>query len=242
MVLVVVIVVAWIAYFGVRLSKRRMVDGVSSVVHFHHQLRVLEHSTPPPIVAPAFRLRSIDGNGELGSESIEDRPVLTVVGADKLPKPALAFLAEPTGTGTVETECDGRRPWDELERLYTQVAPPAPSVRTARPDTFSRHLVRRRRRDTLAVLSVAVVASFAIGMVPGTGPVWIITAVPLAALVAYVALLVRYRRLAEERTRKLRYLYPDQHRAAAGVVDPLAHSTPIGGRYAHPTYRTAGAR
>ncbi len=241
MVLVVVIVVAWIAYFGVRLSKRRMGDGVNSVIHFHHQLRVLEHSTPPPIVAPAFRLRSIDGNGELGAEAIEERPVLTVVGADKLPKPALAFLAEPTDTGAAGPDYDGRRPWDELERLYTQVPPPAPSLRATRPDAFSRQLVRRRRRDTLAVLSMAVVATFAIGMVPGAGPVWIVTAVSLAALVAYVALLVRYRRLAEERSRKLRYLYPDQHRSAESA-DPPAASTPIGGRYAHPAYRTAGAR
>jgi len=99
MVLVIIILVAWAVILGPSLLKRRARSGGDqSITHFHHQLRILEHSAPEPLVAPAYRLRSVDGSGTATGISYPDsgvRPKLTVVGAKELPRPALAFLGEP---------------------------------------------------------------------------------------------------------------------------------------------------
>jgi len=98
-VLVIIILVAWIVILGPSLIKRRARSGGNqSISHFHYQLRILEHSAPEPIVAPAYRLRAVDGSGAPTGITYPDsgtRPVLTVVGAKELPRPALAFLGEP---------------------------------------------------------------------------------------------------------------------------------------------------
>jgi hypothetical protein len=99
MVLVIIILVAWVVILGPSMIKRRARSGGDqSITHFHHQLRILEHSAPEPIVAPAYRLRTVDGSGSATAISYPDRgvrPKLTVVGAKQLPRPALAFLGEP---------------------------------------------------------------------------------------------------------------------------------------------------
>jgi hypothetical protein len=98
-VLVIIILVAWAVILGPSLLKRRARSGGDqSITHFHHQLRILEHSAPEPIVAPAYRLRAVDDNGTPTAITYPDRaapPKLTVVGAKELPRPALAFLGEP---------------------------------------------------------------------------------------------------------------------------------------------------
>ncbi len=99
-ILLVVVAVVWIAILGRGMVRRRTsgVDGITSISDFHQQLRVLEHSSPPPIVAPAYRLHSIGGRRvspeEAEGPDHESRPILTVVGAKDLPRPALAFLGE----------------------------------------------------------------------------------------------------------------------------------------------------
>ena len=81
--------------------------------------------------------------------------------------------------------------------------------RPAPADPVARHLVRRRRRDTLGVLVAVFVVTMMIGFVPGAAAAWVVTALSGVALVAYVALLVRLRRMAEEREQKLHYLRPE---------------------------------
>ena len=49
-------------------------------------------------MAPAYRLRAVDGSGAPTTIHYPDDgrpPVLTVVGAKELPRPALAFLGDP---------------------------------------------------------------------------------------------------------------------------------------------------
>ena len=98
-VLVIIILVAWVVILGPSLLKRRARSGGDqSISHFHYQLRVLEQRAPEPIVAPAYRLRAVDGSGAPTTIVCPDTgrpPVLTVVGAKELPRPALAFLGEP---------------------------------------------------------------------------------------------------------------------------------------------------
>ena len=70
-VLVIIIVAAWAVILGPSLLKRRAHSGGDqSITHFHHQLRVLEQRAPEPIVAPAYRLRAVDGTGRRPGSTI----------------------------------------------------------------------------------------------------------------------------------------------------------------------------
>ncbi len=110
MVLVIIILVAWAVILGPSLLKRRARSGGhQSITHFHHQLRILEHSAPEPIVAPAYRLRAVDDTGTPTGITYPDTgtpPKLTVVGAKELPRPALAFLGEPPAGVTADRFAD----------------------------------------------------------------------------------------------------------------------------------------
>ena len=124
MVLVVVILVAWIVILGPSLLRRRARGGgVESITHFHHQLQILEHSAPEPIVAPAYRLRALDGSGTPTGITYPDHgapPVLTVVGAKELPRPALAFLGEPAVAAVADPGDDTDLPPAAVRRDLTR--------------------------------------------------------------------------------------------------------------------------
>ena len=203
MVLVVILVLAWLVILGPTVFRRRSEHGggVSSVSHFHHQLQVLEHSRGMPIVTPAFRLRSVAGQpapAEMNAEDVPSRPVLTVVGAKHLPRPALAFLGEELPSG---------------EPAYRQPPYPATTPRPNNPE--ARLLARRRRRDTLAGLALVFTLSLVIGWIPGAEAAWVATAISAVALVAYVAMLVHMQAMVAEGERKLHYLRPEAMQVAA---------------------------
>jgi hypothetical protein len=202
MVLVVILVVAWLVILGPTVFRRRSEhgDGVSSISHFHHQLSVLEHSRGVPIVTPAFRLQSVAGQpapAEMNAGDVSSRPVLTVVGAKQLPRPALAFLGEELPSG---------------EPAYRQPPYPATTPRPNNPE--SRLVARRRRRDTLAGLVLVFSLSLLIGSIPGAEAAWVVTAISAVALVAYVAMLIHMQATVAEGERKLHYLRPDAMQVA----------------------------
>jgi hypothetical protein len=220
MILLLVLVMAWLVILGPGLLRRWAGhgDGISSVSHFHRQLRVLEHSGTPPIVRPAYRLQGEQPAARAKPyPDVASVPVLTVVGADKLPRPALAFLADDrTGEG------DRTGPGDRIgegDRTGGRGAAPSeqptregraldhPHGVPLRPMTAeARRSARRRRRSTLTVLVALFLLTFVIGFIPGAGPAWIVTVVAALASGAYVALLVHLRAVAEENERTLRYL------------------------------------
>ncbi len=247
-IVLVVIVVAWAALLGPSLLRRRAQGGIGSIHNFHHQLEVLEHSGPAPIVSPAYRLRVVDEDGSLvrmepvpvGAPS----PKITVVGAKDLPRPALAFLggeevvhevAEPDAV-----ESHGHRDeydeWDEYDRFE-----PHGSEEEARREAYHRQVTRQRRRDTLIALTAVFVGTLVIGLIPGASLAWTISAVTGCILVAYVALLINLRRRADERERKLHYLAPSRE---AQLVHAPRTDLParVSGRYAHPSNQTAISR
>ncbi len=242
-ILVIIIMVAWVVILGPNLLKRRSrtVGGINSISHFHRQLRVLEHSSPEPLVTPAYRLRSVDGAGALRSTGDGDEvrviPKLTVVGADQLPRAALAFLGEPAADpGSARTEAFPPLPADARPTLGGDTPAPAQSRPVNRvPDGYARAQARRRRRDTLGVLSLVFVGTLMIGFVPGAAVAWALTLASGLALAAYVALLVRMRQIAEERERKLHYLRPAVDDTEGVGAGPLG----ISGRYAHPSNQMA---
>ncbi len=259
MALVIIIVMAWLVILGPSLVKRRSrtAGGVNSISHFHRQLRILESSAPDPIVTPAFRLRSVNGSAA-GTESdrstgpgrvaVAMAPKLSVVGADLLPRPALAFLGEdPAGVAAGADDGAG----DGIDDAWTGAdsgGAPVPSL-PSRPPQDARALVRRRRRDTLAVLVGLVSTTFLVGFIPGAGAARIVTLLSALALAAYVAMLVRMRKLAEERDRKLHHLPPQRHLPYDEVFE-AEEALPAGvtglpvrvsGRYAHPSNQAAVA-
>lgn len=264
MVLVIIILMAWVVILGPSLVKRRARSGgVQSITHFHYQLRVLEHSAPEPIVAPAYRLRAVDGSGVATGITYPDSgtpPVLTVVGAKQLPRPALAFLGDPVpgvpeAAAPVAGRSDVGQPsaagHDEVlatgprRRAIEQWAPP-PSVDldldldlpVRSPDAPARQLARRRRRDTLMVLAATLMVLLLLGAVTGSTAAWVLSLVAAGALAAYVALLVHLRRMAEEREAKLHYLDSSDGRTGRPGGPPVYAS----GRYAHPSNQQAIAR
>jgi hypothetical protein len=256
-VLVIIILMAWIVILGPSLLKRRAHGGDQSITHFHQQLRILEHSAPEPIVAPAYRLRAVDGSGSETGITYADSgrpPVLTVVGAKELPRPALAFLGEPAPSADppVAGGDDDLPPAAsvEVDRGRTEVVVDAdPWAQPAVPiepepgrrglDVLTRQQARRRRRDILSVLAGVLVTALLLGAVFGSTALWVLAAVDAVALVAYVAVLVRLRRLALERERKLHYLDPRRDGPGAGTV---GLPTLVSGRYAHPSNWHAAAR
>src|SRR5580704_16253587 len=245
-VLVIIIAAAWIVILGPKLLNRRSrtVGEIGSISHFHHQLSILEHSAPKPIVAPAYRLRSMGDDGDPGAGSsypeVAAVPVLSVVGAKELPRPALAFLGQspddreatlPVSPGVAAYP----GPHDHDDPVQTFLSPGRVY------DSLSRHQVRRRRRDTLGVITMVFLGTLTIGFVPGAAVVWVLTALSGVVLVAYVALLANLRRRAEERERKLRYLRPEG--SGTGDAGDSSRATPYAsGRYAHPSNGAAAAR
>ncbi len=280
MILVIIIVVAWMIILGPNLLKRRArtAGGINSISHFHRQLRILEQGGPQPLVTPAFRLRSVDGSplgpdGGNGS-GVPMAPKLSVVGADQLPRPALAFLGRDPGgddgspaddalAGAGYGSASDPRGYGSATDLRgygsatdPRGADPDPFDGSARPhDASTRHRARRRRRDTLGVLTLFFATTLLIGFIPGASMAWVLSLVSGLALAGYVGLLVRMRQMAEERERKLHYLRPEAARrgldsTGMGVGEPTRNAllgvtdlpARISGRYAHPSNQAAMAR
>lgn len=219
MALVVILAITWLAILGPGIVRRRsqFSDGTGSIAHFHRQLRVLRRSSPAPIVRPAFRLRSVQGEGLPGGPDADAGavPVLTVVGADRLPRPALAFLGE-------RTAAPGGRSFegDRFDAPGPSHAGTGNRPSSFRPLTPSvRQLNCKRRRDTLAVLAMVFVGTLLVGGIPGAHALWVLTAFSAVVLAGYVTLLVHLRNMAAERQHKLRYLEP-RHAGRAYDAQP----------------------
>ncbi|HEX3981811.1 MAG TPA: hypothetical protein VHW93_11325 [Acidimicrobiales bacterium] len=260
MALVIIIVMAWLVILGPSLVKRRSrtAGGVNSISHFHRQLRILESSAPEPIVTPAFRLRSVNGSatgpgsdrpGGAGALAVAVAPKLSVVGADLLPRPALAFLGQDPAGVTAGADAGAGDGIDEVWNGVRSGHATVPSRPPTRPPKDARAVVRRRRRDTLAVLVGMVSTTFLLGFLPAARPAWIVTLMSALVLAAYVAMLVRMRKLAEERERKLHHLRPrpalpydvDLDAEQALPVGVTGLPVRVSGRYAHPSNQAAAA-
>ncbi|HEX7459167.1 MAG TPA: hypothetical protein VF279_00975 [Acidimicrobiales bacterium] len=254
-VVVIIIVAAWAVILGPSLFKRRArTGGDQSISHFHYQLRVLEHRAPEPIVAPAYRLRAVDGSGTPTSIHYPDTgrpPVLTVVGAKELPRPALAFLGEPEvsepvaadqptsspGRG-VGLDADPYREPTATDPALVVASGSAMAPTPRGPDARTRAQARRRRQDTLTILGAVFIVTLMAAVLTGSAFVWAVVALDGVALGAYVGVLVHLRRMAAERDMKLHYLDPRTARPDRTEVQ----RTYMSGRYAHPSNQQAIAR
>ena len=161
MILVIIIMVAWLVILGPNLLKRRSRTVGGSAPSPTSTASSASSSTPPPSPwsTPAYRLRAVDGSAVVAE------------GADGRPAP----VAPEALRGRARTSCPDR-PWpswatdptgqrgrsDEAGRPIPVAAPAACCRRSpdsAGPDCtpparcHARGLARRRRRDTLGVLT-----------------------------------------------------------------------------------------
>ncbi len=77
---------------------------------------------------------------------------------------------------------------------------------------------QKRRRDTLAVLGVAVLATLLLAVVSGSMLLWLVQVVTDLAFVAYVAVLVHLRRKAQERKASVHFLSPPASQSSPAMV------------------------
>ncbi len=79
------------------------------------------------------------------------------------------------------------------------VTPARPQPHMARPAGPS----ARRRRQVLTILGGTLVGTLLLGLIPGLGILWDVSLLTLALTAGYVALLIHFRRVAVERSRKV---------------------------------------
>ncbi len=93
------------------------------------------------------------------------------------------------------------------------------------------------------VLVLTFACSLFLGMIPGAGLLWVVSAVSAVAIIAYVAVLVHLRSVAEEREGKLHYLRPEPE-YGAGVASGAYQDGDRyqDARYGHPAGRSVAAR
>ena len=230
MVLVFLAVVWALVLVPVLLRRRRNGDSIS---HFHHQLGILQRGDTPADPPPPYRLQSVPSTRSItvNGAPLSTPPVLTVVGCDQLPKPALAYLGE-QGPSRSETPIESdRRSADQVAQDPYRVS-----------DAFSRQLARKRRKDTLMVLVLTFACSLLLGMIPAAHLLWVVSAVSAVAIVAYVAVLVHLRSVAEERERKLHYLRPEPEYGAGVAAGAYQDDDQYrDARYGHPAGRSVAA-
>jgi hypothetical protein len=141
--------------------------------------------------------------------------ILAVIWAAVLLPPYLQNRSESRPADSISTF---RNQLSVLERRSTMITPAAPRLSApvspalvrrpvstqAQRARLARMEANRRRRDILVTLLAAAGLTLVLGLV--MAPVLLLHLVIDALLVAYVALLVRQRRIAEERSVKVRYL------------------------------------
>jgi hypothetical protein len=183
-VVILILIVVWAAVLGPgflkRAFERRSADSIGD---FHRQLRVLERAGPS-LVRPAFRLATAHPDSSprrRASDATLPRPGLALVGPDRQAprRPVGAGVGAPTG---------------------------GPAGRDR--DPYFRPGACKRRRDVLLCLLSAVFATSVLGAIPALRPLLLVTVVAVVLCALYLALLVRSRQRALERSVKLRYLPP----------------------------------
>jgi membrane protein YdbS with pleckstrin-like domain len=225
-VVLVFLAVVWAVILVPTLLRRRRTG--DSISHFHHQLGILQRGDTPA-VPPPYRLQSVPATRSVtvNGAPLTTPPVLTVVGCDQLPRPALAYLAE---QGPVAPQAPGG-----ADRVSDDGYPVS--------DAFSRQVARKRRRDTLMVLVLTFACSLFLGMIPAIRMLWVVSAVSGVAIVAYVALLVHLRGVAEERERKLHYLRPEGGHETGATAGAYQYDERYrDARYGSPADRSVAAR
>ena len=176
MVVLLILVVVWAAVLVPGFVKRRLERESGDSIGDFHRQLRVLQRTGPILVDPAFRLKPPTAAGGLGR-----RPGAVVSNRRGL------ILVRPDAA-----------PSEEIV--------PAEEAGGRRIDPFFHPAACKRRRDVLAGFACAVLGSALLSVVPVLRPMLAVAAFALFATAVYVAMLVRMRSRALERTMKLHYL------------------------------------
>lgn len=149
--------------------------------------------------------------------------ILAVIWAAVLVPPYLQNRSEARPADSISTF---RNQLDSLERRANYATPGR--VPTGRPlgvsidrGRLARNDAKRRRRDILVTLLAAAGLTLVLGLF--LSPILVLHFVIDGLLVGYIGLLLRFKRMAEERAAKVRYLAPARPRPA--TVAPALRRT-----------------
>ncbi len=186
------LVVLWVVVLAPGLWKRhRERTAAGSIDSFHLQLHLLEHAGPK-IVAPAYRLASSDSTTGVRPGATGFPAVSSMPGRPNL------MLVESAAT-------------EEHGRYSASVAYPGG------PDPLRRHRARKRRRDALTVAVLVIVSTGLLGTIHGLRALWVLSALAVLALGAYLVLWLYARTLTTGHQQDRRPRPADaSSRAAAG--------------------------
>lgn len=198
-----ILVVLWIVVLTPgMIGKLREKRSTESIDSFHHRLHLLER-TGPKIVAPAYRLQTVQsstgsGPGASGLPSVSS-----------MPGRANLVLLRPVDGGDLPRDDDevvDDRNGGHYQRVFTDRADRAevtPSVAPSGPTPRQRE-ARRRRRDILTGLLVTLLCTGLLGIIHSLRALWIVTAIAAVALAGFVALAAYATALATQQDQDLR--------------------------------------
>jgi hypothetical protein len=189
LVVLVILAMVWAVFLLPQLFRARAERSTDLIGAFGRQLSVLERATSvgQGSVTP---LRPAAGRRPAGVRPAGVRPA----------------GVRPAGVRPAGVRPAGVRPAGTVAPARAAASRSTDGYAVARRRSSGRASVRKRRRDILCGLLVAMSASLVLSLIPALGKmVWVHLALDVA-FVAYLALLVRVRNLAAERELKVRYL------------------------------------
>lgn len=206
MILLVFVVLLWVAVLAPSVWRRfGERQGVGSIDHFHHQLRLLEHAGPKT-VAPAYRLHT----AVPGGRSPEDAPDQAVDSS----RPKLVLLRPTDDAATADVDGDDGSHYKRVGVLDRPEPVCLPDVGVALP-TMRREQARRRCTTLLRCLGGVAVSTCLIGLFPGMHLAWVFTGLSGLAALGLVGLMAYAKELEaqQDRRRSRREVLPSAQRA-----------------------------
>jgi hypothetical protein len=192
-ILLVLVVLLWVAVLAPsawrRFGERQ---GVGSIDHFHHQLRLLEHAGPKT-VAPAYRLHT----ALPGGASREEDPDQAVDSS----RPKLVLLRPTADPAAADVDGTDGSHYERVGVLDRPEPECLPEVGAALP-SLHRDLARRRCMTLLRCLGGVAVSTALIGLFPGMHLAWIFTGLSGLAALGLVGLMAYAKELEAEQTRR----------------------------------------
>ena len=192
-ILLVFVVLLWVAVLAPsawrRFGERQ---GVGSIDHFHHQLRLLEHAGPKT-VAPAYRLYTAMPGGRPAGSVVDES-------ADSS-RPKLVLLRPTEDAAASDVDGDDGSHYERvgvLDRPDPVCVPDSP----VESSSFRRDEGRRRCTVFLRCLVGLALTTALIGIVPGMHLAWVFTGLFSVAALGLVGLMAYAKELEVEQARR----------------------------------------
>ena len=204
MALLILIAALWIAVLAPGLYKRfSQGRPTESIDDFHYQLHLLER-TGPKLVAPAYRLESVEPGGRDASQGLPTVSSKPGIGT-------LVLLPPPVGSQRLGTSGGADSPSDPFSNpsSFSQQGTgdmarwdaDRPRLVARSADPIRRQLARSRRRNVVGTMFGLFIFTGLLGTVHSLRIMWVVTAMTGLALCAYGALVTYAQRLTLENRR-----------------------------------------